>query len=100
PHTRSKETCEALSDPLGATSPLAFQRESVRSSGWRDESFGAADSGRKGHAVKALTVIVGALIGIAVSAVVFSFQAALSPFFAFLVLAGVTLWLRDVRSSP
>jgi hypothetical protein len=50
--------------------------------------------------VKALTVIVGALIGIAVSAVVFSFQVALSPFFAFLVLAGVTLWLRDVRRSP
>jgi hypothetical protein len=50
--------------------------------------------------VKAITVIVGALIGIAVSAVVFSLQVALSPFFAFLVLAGVTLWLRDVRRSP
>ena len=52
------------------------------------------------QAVKTLTVIVGALLGIAVSAVVLSFQAALSPFFAFLVLAGVALWLRDVRRSP
>ena len=50
--------------------------------------------------MKTLTVIVGALIGIAVSAVVLSFQTALSPYFGFLVLAGVTLWLRDVRRSP
>src|SRR5205823_5621629 len=51
-------------------------------------------------AVKALTVIVGALIGIAVCLVVLSFQVALSPLFAFLVLAGVGLWLWDVRRSP
>jgi len=50
--------------------------------------------------VKALTVIVGALIGIAVCLVVLSFQVALSPLFAFLVLAGVGLWLWDVRRSP
>ena len=50
--------------------------------------------------MKALAVIVGALIGIAVSLVVLSFQTASSPFFVFLVLAGVGLWLRDVRRSP
>src|ERR1700687_2403656 len=71
PHTRSKETCGA----------------------W------LAD-GRNGGAVKAFTVIVGALLGLAVSAVVFSFQLALSPYFGFLVLVGVGFWLNDVRKSP
>ena len=50
--------------------------------------------------MKAFTVIVGALLGIAVSAVVFSFQLALSPYFGFLVLVGVGFWLNDVRKSP
>jgi hypothetical protein len=50
--------------------------------------------------VKAFTLVIGALIGIAVSAVVLSFQLALSPYFGFLVLVGVGFWLNDVRQSP
>jgi hypothetical protein len=50
--------------------------------------------------VKAFTLVIGALIGIAVSAVVLSFQLALSPYFGFLVLVGVGFWLNDVRRSP
>lgn len=50
--------------------------------------------------MKALVLGTGALIGIAVSAVVFSFQQALSPYFGFLVLVVVGYWLRDVRRSP
>jgi len=50
--------------------------------------------------VKAFTLVIGALIGIVVSAVVFSFQLALSPYFGILVLVGVGFWLNDVRRSP
>jgi len=63
-------------------------------------SAGAVDGGRNGGAVKAFTLVIGALIGIAVSAVVLSFQLALSPYFGLLVLVGVGFWLNDVRRSP
>ena len=50
--------------------------------------------------MKAFTLVIGALIGIAVSALVLSFQLGLSPYFGFLVLVGVGFWLNDVRRSP
>lgn len=50
--------------------------------------------------MKAFTLVLGGLIGIAVSAVVLSFQLALSLYFGFLVLVGVGFWLNDVRRSP
>ena len=45
-------------------------------------------------------MVIGAGIGFATSLVVLSFREALSPYFAFLVLVGVGLWLRDVSRSP
>lgn len=49
--------------------------------------------------MKTLVTLIGAAIGIAASLVVMTFPLALSPYFAFLVLVGVGLWLRDVRRS-